>query len=186
MKTNFARFGFKKEELESLAAIASKNLTDESTDEDINNALTGVEEFAALMQSVSNRAVSDIKKKMMPPTPPTPAPQPNPDEDYKAELAELKAQIAALNNKQKAAALMERVMGNDKLKNVPKSFIQLGKYSVNDESEIDAVVAQVEQDFAAVKGDLLKNGTFVEQPIKVNGKNETASDDEVKAMAAML
>ena len=43
MKTSYAKYGFKKSELNQLADIISNNLKDESTDEEITSALSANE-----------------------------------------------------------------------------------------------------------------------------------------------
>ena len=52
LKPLLASKGFSKEELESLAEIAAKNLTEASTEEEINNAASGIIPYADVMQKV--------------------------------------------------------------------------------------------------------------------------------------
>lgn len=64
-KTSFAKYGLKKDELSKLVdqLIASRGLTDESTDEDVTKAITAVEPYVGMMQSSFNRAVSETESK---------------------------------------------------------------------------------------------------------------------------
>ena len=84
-KTSFAKYGLKKDELSKLVdqIVASRGLTDESKDEDVTSAITAVEPYVGMMQSLFNRAVSETTKKFdgwidpndpnyKPSTPPTP------------------------------------------------------------------------------------------------------------------
>ena len=45
LKTSYAKFGFKKDELNSLTDIISANLNEESTDEQITAAVSSAEEI---------------------------------------------------------------------------------------------------------------------------------------------
>ena len=64
-KTSFAKYGLKKDELAKLVdqIVASRGLTDESTDEDVTKAITAVEPYVGMMQAAFNRAVSETTKK---------------------------------------------------------------------------------------------------------------------------
>ncbi|MBQ9532662.1 MAG: hypothetical protein IJR71_01680, partial [Prevotella sp.] len=73
----------KGKELEKLAdvIIASKGLTDDSTDDDVNGAITGATSYVEIMQSVGNRYANDVEKKyegyVKPNEPPVEPPKPN-------------------------------------------------------------------------------------------------------------
>ena len=82
-KTSFAKYGLKGKELEKLAdvIVAQKGLTDESKDEDVNDAVTGYTSSMELLQSVANRYATDVEKKyegyVKPVEPPTVPPKPS-------------------------------------------------------------------------------------------------------------
>ena len=76
-KTSYAKYGFKREELQKISNLIAANLKDESTDEEISTALKNNEGYAEMMQSVYTRGVTETNKKYEgyvkpePPTPPT-------------------------------------------------------------------------------------------------------------------
>ena len=89
MKTSYAKYGFKKDELSSLTDIISANLKEESTDDEITAAVTNAEGYAKMMQTVYNRGISETNKKyegyVPKPVEPTPAPQPTPQQTPQGE-----------------------------------------------------------------------------------------------------
>ena len=50
LKTKFADKGFNQTEIEGLADILGKNLSEESTEEEIGNAVGGAAEYVEIMQ----------------------------------------------------------------------------------------------------------------------------------------
>lgn len=85
LKTLFASKGFSQKALEGLADILAPNLTEESTQEEINAAIEGIAPMTAVMQAEINRQVNEAKKpkvedpKPTDPVDPTPAPSDMPD-----------------------------------------------------------------------------------------------------------
>lgn len=86
VKTAYAKYGLKAEELDKIANNIAGGLTDETTDDVLNAAVKAAEFYAEMMQSVGNRKQGEIEKKYegwidpkAQPTPtPTPAPTPTP------------------------------------------------------------------------------------------------------------
>ena len=91
MKTSYAKYGFKKDELNSLADIVVANLTEDSTDEDVTSAVKTAEAYASMMQTVYNRGISETNKKYEGYIP-KPDPKPEPDPKPKPEPKQLTAE----------------------------------------------------------------------------------------------
>ena len=203
-KTNYAKFGFKKQELEQLSGLIAANLTDEASDEDIKTALSAAEGYAQMMQTVYNRGISEtndkykdyIKPDPKPVDPPKPDPKPvDPSkaltledvqrmiqEANKAKDQEIKdavAQaVAPFLEREKASRLENLLQGHEKLKNIPDVF--RSNYRLEKEEDLDDVVAKIEQDWTSTKQALVQSGQFVEAPAKADPESET--DDFVKMM----
>ena len=64
LKPKFASKGFSQKTIEGLADILVKNLTDESTDEEVNTAIDGVTPFAEIMQAENTRYANEVKSKL--------------------------------------------------------------------------------------------------------------------------
>lgn len=113
-KTSFAKYGLKKDELAKLVdqIIAGRGLTDESTDENVTEAITAVEPYVGMMQAAFNRAVSETAKKYegwvdpkANPTPPTntPAPPVPPATETPLTAEAVAKMIAEVKNDQQKA-----------------------------------------------------------------------------------
>lgn len=206
-KTSFAKYGLKKDELSKLVdqLIASRGLTDESKDEDVNKAITAVEPYVGMMQSAFNRAVSETETKYKgwvkptdPPVPPTP---PTPPTDAPLTADAVAKMIAESNaNQQKAisdavaaalapykareekARLSALLQGNEKLKDVPEIF--RSRYTLDKEENLDTVVEQITNDYTALKQSLVSNGTFVTAP--TTSTPQTEQQDFIKRMEGFV
>lgn len=195
MKTSYAKYGFKKEELSSLTDIIvpSSNLTDESTDEQVTAALTASEGFARMMQTVYNRGISETNKKfegfVKPTTTPTPTEgltmeqvqeliaKANENRQKEIDDAVAKATAPFLQQQEKAR-LASLLAGHEKLKSIPK-FIR-DKYTLDKEENLDALATQIESEYAAFKQELVSSGQFVEAPATPKPEDET--NDFVRRM----
>lgn len=198
MKTTYAKYGFKKEELNKLADIVATNLTEEATDDDVTNAITNAEGYAQMMQSVYNRGVSETSDKYKgyvpkPAEPPKPTEPPvsgltleevqkliseaNANKQKEIDEAVSKA-MAPILEKERASQLANMLQGHDKLKTIPQKF--RSKYILDKEDNLDIMVSQIEKDWAETKQELISSGVFVEAPPKADPQSET--DDFVKMM----
>lgn len=207
-KTSFAKYGLKKDELAKLVdqIVASRGLTDESTDEDVTKAITAVEPYVGMMQAAFNRAVSETAKKYegwvdpkATPTPPTnpPAPPvpPTTETPLTAEavakmIAEVKndqqkavneavaAALAPFKEREERTRLAALLQSNEKLKNVPEVF--RSRYQLDKEENLDSVVEQINNDFTTMKQALVADGTFVSAPTTSTPQSE--QDDFIKRM----
>lgn len=207
-KTSFAKYGLKKDELAKLVdqIVASRGLTDESTDENVTEAITAVEPYVDMMQAAFNRAVSETTKKYegwvdpkATPTPPTnpPAPPvpPTTETPLTAEavakmIAEVKndqqkavneavaAALAPYKEREERTRLATLLQSNEKLKNVPEVF--RSRYQLDKEENLDSVVEQINNDFTEMKQKLVADGIFVSAPTTSTPQSE--QDDFIKRM----
>ena len=205
-KTSFAKYGLKKDELSKLVdqIIASRGLTDESTDEDVTKAITVVEPYVGMMQSSFNRAVSETELKYkgwtkptdptVPPTPPTPPTTPTnapltaddvarmiadaKNDQQKAISDAVDAALAPYKEREEKARLSALLQSNEKLKDVPEVFRT--RYTLDKEENLDNVVEQITSDYTALKQSLVANGTFVTAP--TTSTPQTEQQDFIKRM----
>lgn len=205
-KTSFAKYGLKKDELSKLVdqIIASRGLTDESTDEDVTKAITVVEPYVGMMQSSFNRAVSETELKYkgwtkptdptVPPTPPTPPTTPTnapltaddvarmiadaKNDQQKAITDAVTAALAPYKEREEKARLSALLQSNEKLKDVPEVF--RSRYTLDNEENLDNVIEQITSDYTALKQSLVASGTFVTAPI--TSTPQTEQQDFIKRM----
>ena len=200
-KTSFAKYGLKKDELAKLVdqIVAGRGLTDESTDENVTEAITAVEPYVGMMQAAFNRAVSETAKKYegwvdpkatsTPPVPPT-AKTPLTAEAVAKMIAEVKndqqkavneavaAALAPYKEREERTRLAALLQSNEKLKNVPEVF--RSRYQLDKEENLDSVVEQINNDFTTMKQALVADGTFVSAPTTSTPQSE--QDDFIKRM----
>lgn len=208
-KTSFAKYGLKKDELAKLVdqIVASRGLTDESTDENVTEAITAVEPYVGMMQAAFNRAVSETTKKYegwvdpkATPTPPTntPIPPTSPatteapltaeavakmiaevkNDQQKAVNEAVAAALAPYKEREERTRLAALLQSNEKLKNVPEVF--RSRYQLDKEENLDSVVEQINNDFTEMKQKLVADGIFVSAPTTSTPQSE--QDDFIKRM----
>lgn len=180
LKPLLASKGFSKEELEGLAEIAAKNLTDASTEEDINNAVSGIVPYAELMQKVGNRMVTSVENKYkgwvdpktIEPKKTEPEPKPEPKgltaEDIQKLISDgIEAGLKPYREREEKQRLQTLLLSHDKVKSVPEVF--RSKYALDKEENLETVAAQIESEYTALKQSLLTSGEFVAPPQSGNG-----------------
>lgn len=191
MKTSYAKYGFKKDELNSLADIVVVNLTEDSTDEDVKSAVKSAEAYAGMMQTVYNRGISETNKKyegyIPKPVEPKPDPEPKPKPEPKQLTAEeiqkmisegIANGLKPYQERAERERLNSLLQNHSKLKSIPKIFRE--KYSLDKEENLDTVVSKIEDDYTSFKQELVSSGQFVESPKESNQQSET--DDFVETM----
>lgn len=191
MKTSYAKYGFKKDELSKLAQVITKgaNLTDDSKEEDITSAVTANEGYAQVMQSVYNRGVSEtndkyrdyIPKPKEPTEPHTSPTEPKPNDnkpsftldDVKKLVADgVAAGLKPYKEREEKQRLQSVLTSNVKLKDIPKKFIE--RYHLDKEDDSDTVADNIVNDWTELKQGLVQSGQFVAAP----KKGEEGSKDE--------
>lgn len=200
-KTSFAKYGLKKDELAKLVdqIVAGRGLTDESTDENVTEAITAVEPYVGMMQAAFNRAVSETTKKYegwvdpkATPTPPVPPTTETPltaeavakmiaevrNDQQKAVNEAVAAALAPYKEREERTRLAALLQSNEKLKNVPEVF--RSRYQLDKEENLDSVVEQINNDFTTMKQALVADGTFVSAPTTSTPQSE--QDDFIKRM----
>ena len=200
-KTSFAKYGLKKDELAKLVdqIVAGRGLTDESTDENVTEAITAVEPYVGMMQAAFNRAVSETAKKYegwvdpkAPPAPPVPPAKETPltaeavakmiaevkNDQQKAVNEAVAAALAPYKEREERTRLAALLQSNEKLKNVPEVF--RSRYQLDKEENLDSVVEQINNDFTTMKQALVADGTFVSAPTTSTPQSE--QDDFIKRM----
>lgn len=193
MKTSYAKYGFKKNELLKMADIISKNLKEESTDEDISATLMANEGFAQMMQSVYNRGVSETSEKYKGyiPKPKDPSPK----EPVELVQANANQQAFTLDDVRKLVSegiaeglkpykerdernrLQSLLQGNAKLKDVPQKFRE--RYHLDKEEDVDKVANEIVNDWTAIQQGLVQSGKFVEAP---KASDEASEDGSFRKM----
>lgn len=185
LKTSYADKGFNQTELEGIAELLANNLSEEATDEDISNAVSGAASYVNLLQKVGNRYASQIEDKYKgyvkpnPSLPPTPEP-PKPSNGITMEQVQemLKNGIAeALKPYQEAEQqkhLSSVLMAQDKLKGIPEKFVS--RYQLDKEENAATLASQIEQDYAEERKAILSSMGIADIP--AYGNNGASSDDD--------
>lgn len=193
VKTAYAKYGLKAEELDKIANNIAGGLTDETTDDVLNAAVKAAEFYAEMMQSVGNRKQGEIEKKYegwidpkatptSTPTPkptPTPAPSPTPaptpaptPTPAPAPLtAEQIAQMIKDGIAQGLAPLTQQ-RETERLAGLLANSADLkdvpasfrNKYVLDKEENLAQLVQTIKTDYTALKQEMFKTGTIVEAP----------------------
>lgn len=180
VKTTYAKYGLKADELTKIAEIIAGGLTEETTDDDLNTAVKQAESYASLMQSVGNRKQTEIESKYKgwqppkkddpePPTPTAPStPEPTkPDALTRDDIAKMiqegiAAGLAPLAQKQEQERLNTLLNSSEKLKGIPQSF--RSRYTLDKEENLGMLEETIASDYKTLKQEMFKGGTIVEAP----------------------
>lgn len=192
LKTSYAKYGFKKDELEGLAELIAKNLADDATDEDVTTAVNDAEAWASMTQKIATRTATEVEKKYNKPEPkPEPKVDPKPEEkkEKPSELEKLvrnlQTQIEEMHTAQKAERLSARLSNDPRLSAVPTAFVNM--YQLQSEDELDALVSKIESDFSTIKSQMLKNGIVAQLPTKGSELGqETPTEEELRNLAKSM
>ena len=185
LKTSYADKGFNQTELEGIADLLANNLSEEATDEELSNAVSGAASYVNLLQKVGNRYASQIEDKYKgyvkpnpSPTPATDPPKPNGGITMEQVQEMLKTGIAeALKPYQEAEQqkhLSSVLMAQDKLKGIPEKFVS--RYQLDKEENAVTLASQIEQDYAEERKAILSSMGIADIPAYCN--NGTSSDDD--------
>lgn len=192
MKTSYAKFGFKKTELESLADVVSKTLTEESTDEEISNAVSGAMSYAEIMQKLGNRYATEVEEKYKgwidPKTITKPEPSTEPKgltmEEVQQMMSEkLNEALAPYKEREHAQQMRALINNHERMKTVPEVF--RNNYTLEKEDDLDAVLTRIESDYTAMKQAMVQSGQFVEAPQNGGGGGDE-TDDLIERMHRVL
>lgn len=187
LKTLYHDKGFNQTELEELADIVGQNLTEDSTEDDINNAASGASVYVGFMQKFGNRCASAVENKYkgyIKPELKQPEPK-KPEGTLTKEQVEemLKTGIADALKPYKEAEQNKRLAGilsaHSKLKNIPSKFV--GRYKLEKEEDADNLASQIEQDYAEERKEILSSLGISDVPPLGNGSADS-DDDFLKKM----
>lgn len=184
LKTKFADKGFNQAELEGLADILGKNLTDEATEEEIGNAVGGAADYVEMMQKIGNRYASQVENKYKGYIKPTPAPEPKPEPtngngitlEQVSELlsAKIAEAIQPFKDAEQAQKLSSILAQQPQLKNIPAKFVS--RYKLEKEEDAQTLAARIEQEFAEERKEMLSSLGLPDVPF--NGGGGLDTDDE--------
>ena len=189
LKTKFTDKGFNQAELEGLADILGKNLTDEATEEEIGNAVGGAADYVEMMQKIGNRYASQVENKYKGYTKPNADPEPKPaptsgngitleqvSELLSAKIAEA---IQPFKDAEQAQKLSSILASQPQLKNIPAKFVS--RYKLEKEEDAQTLAARIEQEFAEERKEMLSSLGLPDVPFNGNGGLDT-DDDFAKKM----
>lgn len=190
LKTLYHDKGFNQTELEELADIVGQNLTEDSTEDDINNAASGASVYVGFMQKFGNRCASAVENKYkgyIKPEPKQPESK-KPEGTLTKEQVEemLKTGIADALKPYKEAEQNKRLAGilsaHSKLKNIPSKFV--GRYKLEKEEDADNLASQIEQDYAEERKEILSSLGISDVPPLGNGSADSDEDFLKKMQSA--
>lgn len=189
LKTSYSDKGFNATELEGIAdlLITSNNLKDESTDEELSNAVSGASSYVNLLQKVGNRYASQVESKYqgyVKPEPPEPPKKPieEPATLTKEQVAEmLRTGIEDALKPYKEAETQKRLdsvlRSQDKLKSIPEKFVS--RYKLDKEENAETLATLIEQEYAEERKAILESMGIADIPnIGIGG---TGSEDDFAA-----
>ena len=177
LKTKFADKGFNQTEIEGLADILGKNLSDEATDEEIGNAVGGAAEYVEMMQKVGNRYASQIENKYKGYVKPTPEPDGGGltlEQVEKLLSAKIAEAVQPFKDAEQGRKLSSLLASQPQLKNIPAKFVS--RYKLEREEDAESLAAKIEQEFAEERKEMLATLGLSDVPLIGSGGVDT--DDE--------
>jgi hypothetical protein len=188
LKTLYADKGLGQTELEELAGIVGQNLSEDASEDDINNAASGVSAYVDIMQKVGNRYASAIEAKYKGYVKPEPTGQekkkpeqstPNNllTEERVAEM--LREALQPFKEKEERQRLNDILAGQEKLKGIPSKFV--GRYNLEKEEDAASLASQIEQDYAEERKAILSSLGLADIPLG-NGGEPDSDEDFAKKM----
>ncbi len=187
LKTKFADKGFNQAEMEGLADILAKTLSDEATEEDISNAVGGAADYVEMMQKIGNRYASQVENKYKGYVKPETDPDPEPNGGNGITLEQVSGLLSAkiaeaikpFKDAEQAQKLSSILASQPQLKNIPAKFVS--RYKLEREEDAQALAARIEQEFAEERKEMLSSLGLPDVPFNGNGGVDT-DDDFAKMM----
>ena len=186
LKPLVASKGFGATTVEGLASDLSANLTDESTDEDITNAINGAMPFFNRMQAENTRYANEIKKKTQQPANPAPAqPNPNPTNpepapnSVEAKLAELENNYKKLLEQNNALSLKEKWSKLAEANGISNETL-INKWQPSSEDEFDSAMEELK----AFSKEFVKKAANERSPGKPNSGEPSDPTNKPKDLTA--
>lgn len=191
LKTSYSDKGFNATELEGIAdlLITSNNLKDESTDEELSNAVSGASSYVNLLQKVGNRYASQVESKYQGYVKPEPPKKPieEPATLTKEQVAEmLRTGIEDALKPYKEAETQKRLdsvlRSQDKLKSIPEKFVS--RYKLDKEENAETLATQIEQEYAEERKAILESMGIADIPNTAIGGAGSEDDFAAKMKEA--
>ena len=195
LKTLYADKGLSQTELEELAGIVGQNLSEDASEDDINNAASGVSAYVNIMQKFGNRCASAVENKykgyVKPDLKPAP-PKPTEEGLTKEQVAEMlrtgiDEALKPYKEKEERQRLNGILAGQEKLKGIPSKFV--GRYNLEKEEDAASLASQIEQDYAEERKAILSSLGLADIPLGNDGEPDSDEDfakkmqDAQKALA---
>lgn len=191
LKTLYADKGLSQTELEELAGIVGQNLSEDASEDDINNAASGVSAYVNIMQKFGNRCASAVENKYkgyvkpdLKPEPPKPITKEQVAEMLRTSIDEA---LKPYKEKEERQRLNGILAGQEKLKGIPSKFV--GRYNLEKEEDAASLASQIEQDYAEERKAILSSLGFADIPLGNSGEPDSDEDfakkmqDAQKALA---
>jgi hypothetical protein len=111
--------------------------------------------------------------------------KPNPDEpawftafkkEQQASTDALKAELDAQKQEKTLTALADKVKSHDKLKDIPKSFLNNRNLIPKSEDEIDQLVSTIEADYNSFTQEMAEKGVIISKPSAGGGSSGKESN----------
>lgn len=192
LKTLYADKGLSQTELEELAGIVGQNLSEDASEDDINNAASGVSAYVNIMQKFGNRCASAVENKYKGYVKPETTEQekkkperPTPDnvltEERVAEMLRtgIDEALKPYKEREERQRLNGILAGQDKLKGIPSKFVS--RYNLEKEEDAESLASQIEQDYAEERKAILSSLGFADIPLG-NGGEPDSDEDFAKKM----
>lgn len=192
LKTLYADKGLSQTELEELAGIVGQNLSEDASEDDINNAASGVSAYVNIMQKFGNRCASAVENKYKGYVKPETTEQekkkperPTPDnvltEERVAEMLRtgIDEALKPYKEREERQRLNGILAGQDKLKGIPSKFV--GRYNLEKEEDAALLASQIEQDYAEERKAILSSLGLADIPLG-NGGEPDSDEDFAKKM----
>ena len=178
LKTLYADKGLSQTELEELAEIVGQNLSEDASEDDINNAASGVSAYVNIMQKFGNRCASAVENKykgyVKPDLKPEP-PKPTEEGLTKEQVAEMlrtgiDEALKPYKEREERQRLNGILAGQDKLKGIPSKFV--GRYNLEKEEDAASLASQIEQDYAEERKAILSSLGLADITLGTGGEHD--------------
>lgn len=184
LKPKFANKGFSQKTIEGLADLLAKNLTDESTDDEINTAIEGVTPYAEIMQAENTRYANEVKSKLPKPNPASPEVVIPPVDETPTDkmLRELLQKVTKLESEKSVQSRTEKfvaLMGKD----IPSTRYSRIPLPETDD-ELSALADEIKAEHAAELQGSVNGGLGGDKPAGSAAAAAAAAAEKVSPIVA--
>lgn len=195
LKTKYAKLGLSKETLEAMAATLELQLTEESSDEDIEAKVDGVENLLKSFQTEADRRATEAVSKAKSATDPKDDKAQDPPKGGEeksdiakaiaeaisplvAEVAALKGEKVSTDRKQRLETALEKVDPKVKAK-VLKDF---GRMKFEKDEDFDAYLEETVEDLGDIASGDQTKPVGVPRPPKAGKSEAKPTDEEISSV----